>query len=1243
MNYTVAMIFEVGTDWPFDEPMIGPAIDIGKNVFLDILKDRIDINFNFIQIKKKEAYRTCSAEGYASLVAGLYFRDHVDGFIGPVRTHYACSPDMNDFTCGTGDAFCLVHRILPRHNVSCSFPYTCYYVFTFVDTWFLLYDLVVSQMGTDWPFDEPMIGPAIDIGKNVFLDILKDRIDINFNFIQIKKKEAYRTCSAEGYASLVAGLYFRDHVDGFIGPAISYVSKVHAIMNYSVAIIFEVETDWPFDEQMIGPAIDIGKNVFVGILKDRMDINFIQIKKKEAYRTCSAEGYASLVAGLYFRNNVDGFIGPGCGTALEACGRMCSDWHLPLITPVGTTSIVSDKRIYKTLTRMSYNMDKFTKFYRQTLMHFNWTDVAIIYDEADFIGQMFSESIDMAFSRPDSGINLTMVPFNPRKGRDEWEHALIRASEVARVFLLKCFANFARDLLLTAQRLGKTNGEYVYIFLRIYDGDTSGDIGWKRNDSFDDLARKAYESLFVIQCRIPPGEKFSSYDTDVKERALRDYNYDWEGKPVNIFIVGTTDSFILYATAINDTINDGENPHDGRNVMKRMWNRHFEGIAGTVLMDVNGDREVDVSLLDLTDPPDNTFKVLAHFIGEYGVFRTVPGVDIHWPNNHGPPVNRPRCGFRGESLECQTFDLPLVAVIGIAFGVVLLVIAIIGILIYRKMRLETELHSLWWKVKWEDVVISTGGGPSKSLVSTAMVSSQHVDGKSQISLAFTQAAVYKGTKVVIKKIPMKHLTVDRQLALELKQMRDVNSPHLTRFCGLCPNEPNICILTEHCSRGSLEDILQNDSIQLDRDFKISLVSDIVEGMAYIHNGPLSVHGRLNSSNCVIDSRFVLKITDFGLMTLRRHESTRETKRYFVWVAPEHLRTDPHRDFSQPGDVYSFSIILFEMLTRCEPYQDEDTLDLEGILEKVKAGALPPYRPTSDLLQDHQEPKIIMLLQNCWNEDYYKRPTFSEIRKTLKACNWAIPGGNVFDTLMKRMEQYANNLEGLVEERTIAFLDEKRKAEELLYHILPKSVADKLKNGIISEPEWFDSVSIYFSDIVGFTNLSARSTPMQIVDFLNDLYTCFDAIIGHFDVYKVETIGDAYMVVSGLPVPNGSEHARQIARMSLSLLSNVTSFKVRHEPTTVIKVRIGLHSGSVCAGVVGTKMPRFCLFGDTVNTASRMESNGEAMKIHASQSFKTILETFGSFLIEKRGDIEIKGKGTMTTYWIIGEDNLPNNP
>ncbi|KAF7496382.1 Atrial natriuretic peptide receptor 1 [Sarcoptes scabiei] len=281
-----------------------------------------------------------------------------------------------------------------------------------------------------------------------------------------------------------------------------------------------------------------------------------------------------------------------------------------------------------------------------------------------------------------------------------------------------------------------------------------------------------------------------------------------------------------------------------------------------------------------------------------------------------------------------------------------------------------------------------------------------------------------------------------------------------------------------------------------------------------------------------------------------------------------------------------------------------------------------------------------LIQKCWPQESGDRPDFSSLKETIHGLHEMEDRNEVLDAVLNRLEQYSNNLELLVEDRTADFLEAKSKAEDLLYRLLPKSVAKQLILGQAVTPQTYETVTIYFSDIVGFTTLSANSTPMQVIDFLNDLYNCFDSIIENYNVYKVETIGDSYMVVSGLPQRNNG-HAAEIARMSLALLDAVKSFTIRHKPDEKLKLRIGIHSGPCAAGVVGHKMPRYCLFGDTVNTASRMESTGLPLKIHVSQQTQQVLNRFKTFQLELRGSIDIKGKGEMITYWLLGESKEMN--
>eukprot|EP00794_Sanderia_malayensis_P006990 gene6990-7775_t len=210
-------------------------------------------------------------------------------------------------------------------------------------------------------------------------------------------------------------------------------------------------------------------------------------------------------------------------------------------------------------------------------------------------------------------------------------------------------------------------------------------------------------------------------------------------------------------------------------------------------------------------------------------------------------------------------------------------------------------------------------------------------------------------------------------------------------------------------------------------------------------------------------------------------------------------------------------------------------------------------------------------------------------------------------LIEKLEQTTNKLRKL----QTRLIDDKKKTDDLLHEILPANVADKLRRNEPVPGETYALVTILFSDIVGFTALCSNEkvVPMDIVKLLNKLYTLFDMMSNFYDVYKVETIGDAYMVVGGLPNPC-DDHAEKVANMACIMLHAVNNVysPVDCQP---IKVRIGLHSGPVMAGVVGKKMPRYCLFGNTVGVANRMESQSLPGRINVSLETKTYLENGNS--------------------------------
>ncbi|XP_040895652.1 atrial natriuretic peptide receptor 2-like isoform X2 [Toxotes jaculatrix] len=497
---------------------------------------------------------------------------------------------------------------------------------------------------------------------------------------------------------------------------------------------------------------------------------------------------------------------------------------------------------------------------------------------------------------------------------------------------------------------------------------------------------------------------------------------------------------------------------------------------------------------------------------------------------------------------------------------------------------------------------------------------------------FIQPGIYDGRMVAVKHIQKKHFTLSKTIRKEVKEVRQLDHPNLCKFIGGSIDVPYVSIITEHCPKGSLSDVLLNDDIPINWGFRLSFATDIARGMSYLHQHKM-FHGRLHSRNCVIDDRWVCKISDYGLTAYRKEDFEAVSNGFNcgdvnrIYCAPEVL-LGSSSNMTPAADIYSYSMILVEIATRSDLISDQ----AEGVrmdimwrppLPELKAGKADTDCPSQG---DYCE-----LIKKCWSHNITMRPTFEQAKKMLDKMN---PHKvSPVDMMMNLMEKYSKHLEAIVAERTQDLLQEKQKTDRLLYSMLPKPVADDLRQGRTAEAQSFSIATVYFSDIVGFTQLSGASTPHQVVDFLNQLYTTFDDIIDNYDVYKVETIGDAYMVVSGVPKENGINHAGEIASMALDLVSVCHNFKIPHKPNTQLKIRAGIHSGPVVAGVVGTKMPRYCLFGDTVNTASRMESTSEALKIQVSGATADLLHSLRGYVLTCRGTLNVKGKGEMTTWWL----------
>jgi class 3 adenylate cyclase len=246
-------------------------------------------------------------------------------------------------------------------------------------------------------------------------------------------------------------------------------------------------------------------------------------------------------------------------------------------------------------------------------------------------------------------------------------------------------------------------------------------------------------------------------------------------------------------------------------------------------------------------------------------------------------------------------------------------------------------------------------------------------------------------------------------------------------------------------------------------------------------------------------------------------------------------------------------------------------------------------------------------------------------------------GGIGALIAYRLERQARH--GFLQRRLIdrqveELAAEKARAEELLLNVLPAAIAERLKRGQRPIADGFPRVSVLFADIVGFTKMSERVTPVELVDRLNRMFSSFDDLADKLKLEKIKTIGDAYMVAGGLH-SHEYDHAQTIAEMALGMQRRASEFS--SEFGEALSIRVGIHSGPVVAGVIGKRKFIYDVWGDTVNTASRMESHGEPGMIHVSDEARLLLKDM--YDLTPRGEINVKGKGPMRTWFLLG--HLPD--
>jgi adenylate cyclase len=286
-----------------------------------------------------------------------------------------------------------------------------------------------------------------------------------------------------------------------------------------------------------------------------------------------------------------------------------------------------------------------------------------------------------------------------------------------------------------------------------------------------------------------------------------------------------------------------------------------------------------------------------------------------------------------------------------------------------------------------------------------------------------------------------------------------------------------------------------------------------------------------------------------------------------------------------------------------------------VLERLRRNPALRHIPVIMLSGDDQHDSIIRGIE-MGAEDFLQKP-----------FNPVLLRARIESSMQKK--RFRDQEQAILEQLRI----EQEKSEALLLNILPKPVADRLKQGQSVIVDSFPEVTVLFADLADFTTQAARHSPAEVVRWLNLIFSEFDRLAEVHGLEKIKTIGDSYMAVSGVPTPR-ADHAPAAAEMALAMQAAIT--RLNHEHETLWRLRIGLHTGPVIAGIIGTKKFTYDLWGDTVNTASRMESHGSPGQIQVSE--ETYQKLRQRFHLTRRGVIDVKGKGMMTTYLLQGREH-----
>ncbi|KAF1747315.1 hypothetical protein GCK72_023777 [Caenorhabditis remanei] len=990
--------------------------------------------------------------------------------------------------------------------------------------------------------------------------------------------------------------------------------------------------------------------------------------------SCNKFSGVEHAAFLHYIKNASVYFGPGCNNEMLVIGRLAPRWNVPIIAHMSGDDALSDRVQFPTLGSVA--LTSASEMAKATVTYLNlnnWDQIGIVRPSTGF-ERLSVFSLQHQIKKRDINLNV-IVDIEQFSSPEEiiasGKLTLLRSQARIIVVELGMDIHSVTNFMLAVHRSELKTEEFVFVIPWL--AHQNDHYPWEAANVDKQEVKSAFENTIIITAHGYDKKFFDEFQLKFSTATGVLANHY-----ATLSYMSLYDALFLYGLALRDAFEDGGgyNVHmNGSLIWSRMTNRQFIGMTGQVLMNnkairvpsyatyhaINGTLKIVVEL-EAKNNDRGQCEKNEDMCSEHVAHETI---QYYWPSDSGKlPPAVPKCGFTGAECDYRPYF------IGISLIAFILTVGPLSYFIYLKQK-ERLLYDMTWRISRESIKLLEGKSRSEHSLASKSQSSGSFSGSmnsKQNGLIAAKQAVSNGVKLAIKRYQqVRNITFPKSELKLLKELKILENDNLNKFYGISFNQQNeFIVMWVLCSRGSLEDILFNDELKLGRNFQVSFAKDVVKGLNFLHTSPLFHHGMLCLQNCLVDSNWTVKLTNFATEQIIFEKLDHNELRPYVNADSESADDvpDPTKDFarkkylqqapeiireivstktipegSQSADIYALGMVLYQILFRVEPFHERNK-SINKLMEMLAMAndddqLIRPTFPSSNTGEGYNL-QLLSCIEACWLEIPEMRPPIKKVRTMVNANLKSTGKGSLVDQMMKMMEEYTANLENMVRDRTALLEEAQKQADRLLNSMLPKSIAEDLKVGKSVLPQLYSCATVLFSDIRGFTRISSTSTPLQVVTFLNDMFSGFDAIIAKHDAYKVETIGDAYMIVSGVPTENGNNHAQNIADIALKMRAFICNFKLAHRPEELMMVRIGFHSGPVAAGVVGLAAPRYCLFGDTVNTASRMESTGVANKIQISEGAYNLLHCFfPQFQMVERGKIEVKGKGECLTYYLEG--------